>query len=309
MEKKFLYTQKIILSQKTTNSRSYVVKKNILLGAHVSIAGGLYKSIERAESIGCTTMQIFTKNNKSWLGKTISKDEADKFKHAVEKSKLSKIMAHTAYLINIGSSKPEVEKKSIDALKHELERAEQLDIPYLVLHPGAHLGAGEEVCIKQIAKNLDKILSKATGRTKILLETTAGQGTNVGYKFEQIKKIRQLCKYKKLIGVCLDTCHIFAAGYKFGNEHDYEDMIKQFSKTIGIKQLKAIHLNDSKTELGEKKDRHGNIFMGKIPKKAFSLIMNDKRLKNVPKVLETPAVNGKDMYEEEIRLLRKKVKS
>jgi len=283
--------------------------KSILLGAHMSISGGLHKAIERAESIDCTTMQIFTKNNKSWFGSKISDEEADLFKQALKKSSLKKIMGHTSYLINIGSANKEVEKKSITALKHELGRCEQLDIPYLVLHPGSHLGAGENRCIKQICKNLDTVLARATGKTIILLETMAGQGTNVGYKFEQIRQIYDGCKQKKLLGVCFDTCHIFSAGYDFTTPEGYEKTWAKFAKIVGMRKLKAIHLNDSKTELGSRKDRHENIGKGKIPKKTFELIMNDKKLSGIPKVLETPSTDGVSEYKREILLLRGMVKS
>lgn len=283
--------------------------KSILLGAHMSISGGLHKAIERAESIGCTTMQIFTKNNKAWFGGKISDEEANLFKQALKKSPLKKIMGHTSYLINIGSAKKDVEKKSIAALKHELGRCEQLDIPYLVLHPGSHLGAEEDKCIKQICKNLDTVLVHATGKTIILLETMAGQGTNVGYKFEHLKEIYAGCKHKKLLGVCFDTCHIFSAGYDFTSPEGYKKTWAKFAKVIGMRKLKAIHLNDSKTERGSRKDRHENIGKGKIPKKIFELIMNDKKLSGIPKVLETPSSNGMSEYRHEIKLLRKMLKS
>jgi deoxyribonuclease-4 len=273
-----------------------------LVGAHISIAGGFYKAVERAQAIGCTTMQIFTKNNKAWLGKKITQQEIDDFKKAMRGSGLSKIMVHNSYLINIASKNPDVERKSVSALKHELQRCEQLGIPYLVLHPGSHLGAGEEKGISKISKNLDKALAHANGKTKILLETMAGQGTNLGKTFKELKAIIKGCKYKKLIGVCLDTCHIFSAGYDIGNEKKYDEVIKQFSRTIGISRLKAIHINDSKTECGSHKDRHANLGKGKIPRKAFSLIMKDKRLLKIPKVLETPDTS---LYEKEIKSLKR----
>jgi deoxyribonuclease IV len=282
-------------------------KDKILLGAHISIAGGFHKSIERGEKIGCNTIQIFTKNSRSWLAKKITKEEADKFKQAQKKSSIQTVVAHSSYLINIGSSKPETEKKSIKALTEELDRCEQLDIPYLVLHPGAHTGAGEEACIEKIAKNLDIVLSKSKGNTMLLLEITAGQGTNIGYTFEHLKKIRQLSKEKRKMGVCFDTCHAYSAGYNFGTEKGYKKIMADFDKIIGLKKLKVIHLNDSKTELGSRKDRHANIGKGKIPLKAFQMIMNDKKLQEIPKILETPIQNEND-YVDEIKLLKKMIK-
>jgi deoxyribonuclease-4 len=287
------------------------MKKRIslpLVGAHISISGGFYKAVERAEKIGAATMQIFTKNNKAWLGSKISNEEETRFKKAYKHSKLSNIMAHTAYLINIASANKNIRKKSVTSLKHELERCEQLGIPYLVLHPGSHVGAGEEAGIKKIIKNLDKVLAKANGKTKILLETMSGQGTGLGYKFEQIKRIISECKHKKLIGVCLDTCHIFSAGYDIRSEDEYEKTMKRFSRIIGMGRLKAIHINDSKNELGSRKDRHANLGKGKIPLKAFRLIMNDKRLQKIPKVLETPGDATGEIYKKEISKLKRMAK-
>ncbi len=281
-------------------------KEKALLGAHVSIAGGFYKAIKRGEAIGCTAIQIFTKSGRSWFAKKITDEEADKFKQAQKNSTIKIVVAHTSYLINIGSNKPETEKKSVDALSVELNRCEKLGIPYLVLHPGAHTGAGEEECIKKIAENLDKVLSKSNGKTMILLELTAGQGTNVGYKFEHIKQICSLCKEKKHIGVCLDTCHIFSAGYDI-SPNGYKSVMDEYKKILGIRSLKVIHLNDSKTELGSRKDRHENIGKGKIPLKTFNLIMNDKDLTGIPKILETP-VRDESGYVDEIKLLKKMVK-
>lgn len=281
--------------------------KLILLGAHTSISGGFYKSIEKGIKIGATAIQIFTKNNKSWTGKEITLKEINKFKETQKKSNIKYVIAHSSYLINIGSPNKETEEKSVESLEKEVKRCEQLGIPYLVIHPGAHLKNTEEECLQQIARNLDIILNKCSGTTHILLETTAGQGTNVGYKFEHIKKIRSLSKEKHKIGVCIDTCHIFAAGYDISTPNGYNKTIDEFSKIIGLKNLKAIHLNDSKTELGSKKDRHENIGKGKIPLKIFALIMNDPRLEKIPKILETPVQNS-DEYAKEIKLLKSLIK-
>lgn len=272
-----------------------------LLGAHTSIVGGLHKAIEQAESIGGTTMQIFTKNSKAWFGKKITNQEEELFKSTFKKSKLARIMAHASYLINLASKNRSTERKSVTSLKHELHRCEQLEIPYLVLHPGSHVGQGEEVGIRKIVKNLDTVLQDATGKTKILLETMAGQGTNLGSTFEQIKEMIKGCKHKKHLGVCLDTCHIFVAGYDLKSEAGYNQTIDNFFKIIGIRKLKAIHINDSKTGFGSKKDRHESIGKGKIPLKVFRLIMNDKRLEKIPKVLETP---DPSLYAKEIKKLK-----
>ncbi|MFH1461949.1 MAG: deoxyribonuclease IV [bacterium] len=281
--------------------------KSVLLGAHTSISGGFYKSIEAGIKTGATAIQIFTKNNKSWAGKEITSEEINKFKETQKKSPIKYVVAHSSYLINIGSPNKETEEKSIESLEKEIKRCEQLEIPYLVIHPGARLKNTEEKCIQQIAKNLDIILKKCSGKTQILLETTAGQGTNIGYKFEHIKKIISLAKEKNKIGVCIDTCHVFAAGYDISTPSGYNKTMNEFSKTIGFKNLKTIHLNDSKTELGSKKDRHENIGKGKIPLKTFALIMNDPRFEKIPKILETPFQNI-DEYAREIKLLKSLIK-
>ena len=280
-------------------------EKDVLVGAHMSISGGFYKSVERGEAIGCTAIQIFTKNNRAYFGKKITKESVKEFNETLKKSSVKLVVTHSSYLINIGASNPETEKKSIDALQHELERCEILSIPYLVIHPGSHTGAGEQESIKKIAHNLDKIFDKTKGSTMILLETAAGQGTNVGYTFEHIKQIYDLCKNKKSVGVCFDTCHIFSAGYNINTPDGYKKVWKQFEKTIGYNTLKVIHLNDSKKECGSRRDRHQNIGKGKISLATFERIMNDPKLKTIPKILETP---DDSLYEEEIALLKGMIK-
>jgi len=276
----------------------------LLLGAHMSIAGGFEKSIERGESVGCTAIQIFTKNNRAYFGKKIEQEAIDTFKQAVKESSIKSIMVHSSYLINIAASNPETERKSVDALVHELERCEQLDIPYLVLHPGSHTGAGEEKGLEKIAKNLDRVLKKVSGDTIILLENMAGQGTNLGYTLEQIRTIYDMSKEHERLGVCLDTCHAFAAGYNIATKEGYEALMSEFEKVIGWRKLKAVHLNDSKMECGAKKDRHQNLGKGKIPLETFKWIMNDPHLKKIPKILETPSGDDISIYAKEIKKLR-----
>ncbi|MFA5075004.1 MAG: deoxyribonuclease IV [Candidatus Babeliales bacterium] len=283
------------------------MKKEILLGAHVSIQGGLYKAIERGEKMGCSTIQIFTQSNQSWFAKKLLPEEIEKFKKTLQNSKIKIVISHSTYLINIGSPNKETEKKSVHALITKLEKCNLLDIPYIVLHPGSHLGSGEENCIKKIAKNLDFALSKSTGKTKILIETVAGQGTNIGYTFEQLKQIKDLCKLKNKIAICFDTCHVFSAGYDISTPEKYEEVLKNFDKILGLNLLKVIHLNNSKTEFNSKKDRHENIIKGQIPIKFFELIMNDKRFIDIPKILETPIITGENTHEQEIKLLKKMV--
>lgn len=281
------------------------MKNKTLLGAHITISKGLDKAIEIGQSIGCTAIQIFTKSNRMYFAKKLTKQEIENFKQTQKNSDIDKVVAHTSYLINLCSTKNETIDKSIASLKEELSRCEQLSIPYLIMHPGSHMKVGEEEGIKKIAKNLDAVLNTATGKTMILLETMAGQGTNIGYKFEQLKKIRDLCKHKKLIGFCFDTCHVYSAGYNIGTEKGYKKTFKEFDDILGLKNLKTIHLNDSKTELGSRKDRHANIGQGKIPKIAFQLLIKDKKFKETPKILETPTDNDMKEYKEELELLKK----
>ncbi len=267
-------------------------EKKILIGAHMSIAGGLEKALIRGESVGCTAIQIFTKNNKAYFGKIITEQDVERFKKQWKESSIIYVMTHCSYLVNIGAKNKETEKKSIAALAHELERCEVLGIPHLVIHPGSHIGAGEEKCITQIAHNLDTVFKKAPDSSMILLETAAGQGTNVGYTFEQLRSIYDQCKEKDRLGICLDTCHAFAAGYDIATKEGYKKMWDDFKKIIGIRKLKAIHLNGSKMPCGSRRDRHENLGKGEIPLETFKWIMNDPSLTSIPKILETPSVDG-----------------
>lgn len=275
-----------------------------LVGSHVSTAGGFHKAIERGESIGCTAIQIFTKSNRTWHGKKITQEETKQFKDAVKKSSIESIVAHTGYLINVGSKNQTTAKKSTASLLDEIERCAQLGIKYLVVHPGSHVGAGEEVCIQQIAQNLDSALEQSDGNVTILLETMAGQGTNIGYTFDQLKKIRTLCKHKKNIAYCLDTCHVCSAGYDITTKKGYEETIKTFDQILGLKRLKAIHVNDSQKPCGSRVDRHAPLGEGIIPFTTFKLIMNDKRLVDIPKILETPSDADMKLWAKEIKQLK-----
>ncbi len=276
----------------------------LLVGAHISIAGGMYKAGQRALDVGAATMQIFTKSNKSWYAKPIAAEDAERFKQAVKEAGLKKIMAHTSYLINLAAKNPEVRDKSIKALISELQRCEQLDIPYLVLHPGAHVGQGEEVGIKKIADGLDEVFSSVRGKSKILLENAAGQGTNIGATLEQLRAIYDGCKHKDRLGICIDTCHAYSAGFDIGTPSGYKAFWDSFRTVIGWELLKAVHLNDSKNVVGARLDRHEKLGKGKIPLKVFSWIINDEHLAGIPKVLETPIDNDYMEYAEEIALLK-----
>ena len=276
----------------------------LLVGSHISIAGGMYKAAQRALDVGGTTMQIFTKSNKSWFAKAITQEDAERFKEAVKEAGLKKIMAHTSYLINLAAKNPQVRNKSIKALIEELQRCEQLDIPYLVLHPGAHVGQGEEIGIQKIAQGLDEVFSTVRGTSKILLENAAGQGTTLGATFQELRAIYDACKQGERLGICIDTCHAYSAGFDIGTPSGYKAFWESFRKIIGTGLLKAIHLNDSKNARGAHLDRHEKLGEGNIPLKVFSWIVNDEHLVGIPKVLETPIDKDYMEYAGEIALLK-----
>lgn len=263
-------------------------KHRLLLGAHMSISGGLEKAIERGESIGCTTIQIFTKSNRQWRAKPLSHEEIETFKNTAKKSSVSPIIAHATYLINIASPNQNTAKISTEALANELSRCQDLQIPTLVLHPGSVLTSDKDEGIARIAENLDQIFQKVPGHTTISLETMAGQGSVLGSTFEQIAAIIEKSSHKKRLQVCLDTCHAFVAGYDLRTPQGYEKMWKDFDEVIGLEKLVAIHVNDSKKGLNSRVDRHEHIGKGAIGLEAFELLFNDRRFFDVPKILETP---------------------
>jgi deoxyribonuclease IV len=263
-------------------------KPRLLIGAHISIAGGFDQAVARAESIHCTALQIFTKSNRQWNSASIPEHEIDTFKNALQRSSIKKVIAHASYLINIGSPHVDVHKKSVNALKDELLRCTLLGIPYLVLHPGSSLTMPLDACLKLIAKSIDSVLQETPSDTMILLETMAGQGSTVCYTFEQLATLYNLCSRRNRIGICLDTCHIFAAGYDLRNSDTYQRTWEQFDSLVGLGNLHAIHVNDSKKELGSRVDRHEHIGKGKIGLEGFKLLLNDERLFDIPKILETP---------------------
>lgn len=266
---------------------------SLLFGAHMSIAGQISNAIIRGESIACTAIQIFTKSNRQWHAKPLQQEDIDAFKKTCKASFIQSIIAHASYLINIGSADHHLEKKSLDALEIEFTRCAELDIPYLVIHPGSHTKTDEQVCLERISKNIDAVLEKIPHGT-LLLETMAGQGSQVGYTFEQLAYIIKHSKHKRRIGVCFDTCHAFVAGYDFTTEKTYNLMWEHFDTVIGINKLKAIHINDSQKDLGSAIDRHADIGKGKIGLKAFELLFNDPTLFDIPKILETPRTELSD---------------
>ena len=275
----------------------------LLLGAHMSIADGIEKSITRGESIGCTAIQIFTKSNRQWSAKEITDESAKLFKETYNNSSIKSVIVHASYLINIGSESEITNKKSIKALSEELDRCEILDLPYLVLHPGSRQNTKEEDCLNRIANGINEIFSQDTGKTTLLLENMAGMGTSVGHKFEQLAKIYEQIEQKKRIGICFDTCHAFAAGYDFRIKKGYEDMWKEFDDILGLKLLKAMHINDCTKECGSKVDRHAHIGKGQINTEAFKLLFNDERFLDIPKVLETPIKKEIEEYIPDLKVI------
>lgn len=261
----------------------------VLLGAHMSIAGGMWKAFDRAVSLGCSTMQIFVKNSTQWKIPPLKEEERVLFLEKQHFSGISPILAHSSYLVNLAAKNALVLRRSRRAFKEELLRCEVLGIQYFVLHPGAHMGTGESEGIKRVAESLNEIHDETSGCSVVTtLETTAGQGTSLGSTFEQLRTLIDRVEKKHRIAVCVDTCHIFAAGYDIRTERTYEATVQQFDEIIGLKYLVAFHVNDSQKELGSRIDRHAHIGKGRIGLTAFRMLMNDERFVSVPKILETP---------------------
>jgi deoxyribonuclease IV len=284
--------------------------KQVLLGAHMSIAGGANRAIDRACSIRCTAMQIFVKNNMQWFARPLSAEEIRAFLDHQQRAQLASVFAHANYLINLAAINPRFHANSLRALAEELIRADQFELPFLVMHPGAHLGAGEEAGLEKIITSLDalwRVIPKV--KTKIALETTAGQGSCLGHRFEEIAHIINTVREPERLCVCLDTAHIFAAGYDIGSESGVKKAFREFDRVVGRGRLAAIHLNDSKSARGSRVDRHAHIGKGEIGLAAFRFIMNEPRFRKIPKVLETP--KGKELKEDVVNLktLRKLIRS
>lgn len=271
-------------------------KDSCLLGAHFSIAKGLHNALYEARAYGCTALQIFTKNAMAWKERTLAQDEIDRFDQAREQTGIRTIASHTPYLINLATDDPRKHALSCNALKHELVRASSLGISFVVLHPGACLESNRSQGIRRIGESIDEVLSQTPGaKPHLLLETIAGQGSGVGHTFEQLASIIDRVKHKDRLGICLDTSHIFAAGYDIRNATSYRKTFDLFDRVAGLDNLHLIHLNDSKYALGSRVDRHEHIGEGHIGIHAFRLIMNDERFKNIPKIIETPkSKDGKD---------------
>jgi deoxyribonuclease-4 len=276
----------------------------------MSIAGGAPKAITRGEALGCTAIQIFTKNASQWNAAALTEDEITEFKTERGRTGIL-VVAHDAYLINLASSDADLLAKSRLAFLEEMKRAEALGIPYLVMHPGAHTGAGEDKGLTLMAESFNFLLRETTGfQVRIAVENTAGQGTVVGYSLEHLRRIIEETVDSQRMAVCLDTCHAFAAGYDLRESSGYDEFMEKFDSMIGLDRLKVMHLNDCKKELGQRVDRHEHIGKGTLGLECFRRIMNDPRLRRVPKLLETPKLlDGKDMDPVNLGILRDMVGS
>lgn len=278
-----------------------------ILGAHMSIAGGYYKAVEAAQRAGCDCVQVFTKNNNQWRAKPILDDDVERFRAALDEHGIKHPLSHDSYLINMASPDDELWKKSVDAFVIELQRAEQLGIPYVVAHPGAFTTSTEARGLKRIIRALNEVHRQTKGGTAhCLLETTAGQGSNLGWKFEHLATILDGVRDPDRLGVCFDTCHVFAAGYAMDTEKNYKATMRSLNKMIGVKTIKAFHLNDSLRPFGSRKDRHAGIGLGEMGLEPFRFLLNDRRFCKVPMYLETPkeGENGEDLDVVNLKTLR-----
>jgi deoxyribonuclease IV len=273
------------------------MNKGLLLGAHMSTNGGVHSAFTRGASIGCTTMQVFVKNNNQWHGRPFSDEEIQYYKTEEAKARIAPVIAHAAYLINLCAASAPILRQSRLAFIDELQRCEILGIKALVFHPSAHVGAGEDEGIKKIAESLN-LAHDQTSDVRVLstLESTAGQGSALGYRFEHLRAIIDLVEGKHRMAVCLDTCHLLAAGYDIRTQAGWEKTMGDFVDVVGIHRLVVVHVNDSKKNLGSRVDRHEHIGKGQIGLEGFRAMMNDPRLVDVPKILETP--KSEDMHED-----------
>lgn len=282
-----------------------------LLGAHMSIAGGYFKAVEAAAEYGMDVVQLFTKNNNQWNAKPLAQTDIDDFHAALKRTGVTCPVAHDSYLINLASPKNDLWQKSLEAFTIELERAEALGLIGVVMHPGAFVDSSEEAGLVRIVKALDEVHKRTAGfKTFTLLENTAGQGSNLGHRFEHLAQIANHVAAPERIGVCLDTCHIFAAGYPITTPQEYAETMAEFDRLVGTDRVRAFHLNDSVKELGSRVDRHAKIGAGKLGLEPFRHLLNDPRFAKVPMYLETPKgeEDGKQLDAINLETLRKLVK-
>lgn len=278
---------------------------NDFLGAHMSISGGIHRAPARGKAAGCSVIQLFTQNSNQWRGKIPTDAEVAQFREEWAESGIIDIVSHDIYLINLAAAPGEVRDKSLVAFREEMERCARLGINKIVMHPGSHVGAGEETGLARIIEAFDELIAAAPDFTgKILLENTAGQGTNLGCRFTHLQTIIQGSRFPERFAVCLDTCHAVAAGYDLLTPAGYAATFAEFDRLIGINRLACFHLNDSKKGLGSHVDRHEHIGKGELGLEPFRMLLNDSRFKSVPKILETPKGDNEEMDEINLGILR-----
>jgi deoxyribonuclease-4 len=278
---------------------------NDYFGAHMSIAGGIHLAPERGVKAGCGVIQIFTQNSNQWRGKPVSDSDALLFREKWRESGIHEIVSHDIYLVNLASAPGEIKEKSLAAFREEMERCSRLGITKIVMHPGAHLGEGEEVGIRRICEAFNQLFEQVPEYTgKVLLEATAGQGSNLGFRFEHLRSIIDGAAYPDRFAVCYDTCHTFAAGYDITTPAGYKKTFAEFDRIIGLDRLECFHINDSKKGLNSHVDRHEHIGQGAMGLEGFRLLANDPRFAKIPKILETPKGDNDEMDAVNLKVLR-----
>ncbi len=275
-----------------------------LLGAHESVAGGLHLAFARIESVGGEALQIFTRNQRQWHPAELTAEEITLFRKAHEKSRGMPVASHASYLINLATDKDDLLEKSVHGLLSELNRCAQLGVPYVVLHPGSHGGDGVDAGLERFTRGLDRVLQQSSGKVMVLVETTAGQGTGLGGSFAELAYILDNSKYPDLLAVCVDTCHIFAAGYELRTADGYRATIAELESAVGLDKILFFHLNDSKKELGSRVDRHEHIGQGAIGLDGFKNLLNDSRFARLPMTLETPKSDSLEEDRQNLQVLR-----
>jgi deoxyribonuclease-4 len=275
------------------------------LGAHMSIAGGLHRAVDRAVATGCGVLQIFTRNSNQWKGKPLSDDDVALFREKLAASGLHEAISHDIYLINLAAAPGEVRDKSLAAFRDELETCARLGIDRVIMHPGSHLSDSPEAGLERVIQAFNQLFREAPQfQGRVLLETTAGQGTNLGRTFPELRTIMDGCRYPERFGVCFDTCHTFAAGYDITSEEGYRATMEEFDRIIGLGRLECFHFNDSKKGLGSRVDRHEHIGKGMLGLAPFRFILNDERFATIPKILETPKGDDDEMDGVNLGILR-----
>ena len=276
----------------------------LLLGAHMSTAGGLHTAFARGEALGCTAIQIFTSSPRQWRGRKLTDADVREFRQAWDASSCRVCLAHDIYLTRLGTRDSAILSRSRSTFAQEIRTCQRLGLSGLVMHPVGDTDADEDAVLARVADSLNAVFDEVPFEgTQVLLETTAGQGANVGYRFEQLARIIDGVEQDARLGICVDTCHVFAAGYDISGKTGWRKMMSELEATVGLARLKAIHLNDSRKPLASRVDRHAHIGRGEIGEAAFERVMRDRRLAKIPKLLETPKEN--DMDAVNLALLRK----